>query len=187
MKLRPPTRPLPAIHLAPLSARHVNELSRAARAVAADDTSRLFLGWARDDYAAEDAQRYIDRAVTSRRNRSGETLCMRDTEGTFLGCLAIRNIDWLHGCCQARLWLVPAARGQGYGEAGLRAMAQWARSHGLVRLELMFDADNLSAQAVVEKVGARHEGRLAGRFLRQGHRVDAVLYALCSLTHFQES
>ena len=61
-------------------------------------------------------------------------------------------------CGSLGMGLLPAYRGQGLGEALLRACIAKAWARGLTRIELAARADNLRAIRLYERLGFVHEG-----------------------------
>ncbi|MBE9606053.1 GNAT family N-acetyltransferase [Acetobacteraceae bacterium H6797] len=96
----------------------------------------------------------------------GALLLARNTEGTAIGCVALRPLA--EGCCEMkRLYVSPEGRGLGLGRALLEAILAEARRIGYreIRLDTLPGMD--SAIALYEKAGfsripAYYETPLAG-------------------------
>jgi len=88
------------------------------------------------------------------------------------------------------LWIVREARGRDAGTAALSLMIRYAFEQvGLERVECMIETPNEASQALVGKLGFRHEGLLRGYLASRGPRdedlvdpahgrIDQVFYAL---------
>ena|SRR5438067_6940814 len=76
------------------------------------------------------------------------------------------------------LMVAAAARRRGVGTALMEEAAKWARSIGVVKLELTVFPHNDPAIALYRKLGFREEGLLRGRYLIDGRYVDAMLMGL---------
>lgn len=172
--------PLPFVKLEPLAHRHADALAHAAREVAAHAETAKRLWWAKPDYSTNDAHQFIAAVLTERRTGQGDAFAVLSDAGAFLGCVSAKNIDWLHGCFQGGYWLVPSARGKGYGQASLKALFAWAQDQDLVRMELLIGATNSKSLAAAERIGAVREGLLRSRFIFNDTRIDVVAMALVS-------
>ncbi|HEX6499910.1 MAG TPA: GNAT family N-acetyltransferase [Micromonosporaceae bacterium] len=58
------------------------------------------------------------------------------------------------------MWVAPAARGRGVGDALIDAVAQWARRRGSRTLRLAVRSDNAAARVLYERNGFRYTGEL---------------------------
>ena len=85
----------------------------------------------------------------------GELLVARDGGGTPVGCVGLRPLD-AEGCCEMkRLYVAPAARGQGLGRALVTAILAEAPRIGY--REIMLDSLPVlkEATALYERMGFR--------------------------------
>jgi RimJ/RimL family protein N-acetyltransferase len=74
--------------------------------------------------------------------------------------------------------LAPAHRGQGYGSAAQRLLAEYLFAHTTVhRVEASTDVANVAEQRALEKAGFTREGVLRGAQWRSGAWHDLVSYA----------
>lgn len=170
----------PCVRLEPLSHRHAGQLAQAARAVACDAAGAARLWWAKPAYDLDDAHQFIAGVLVERRTGQGDAFAVLEADGGFIGCVSAKNVDWLHGCFQGGYWLVPAARGKGFGQAALKALYAWALDQDLVRMELLIGVTNAKSLAAAERIGAVREGTLRSRFVLNGQRIDVALMALVS-------
>ena len=76
------------------------------------------------------------------------------------------------------VWLVPEARGLGFGRAMLEAGEIWAKEHGVTRVELGVFASNRRARRVYLSAGYEEEGLLRAAYtLPEGETIDAIRMA----------
>ena len=59
----------------------------------------------------------------------------------------------------ARLWVDPSVRRAGLGLRLIEAIADWAREHGMIALELSVTANNVAAAALYARAGFAETGR----------------------------
>lgn len=86
---------------------------------------------------------------------AGELLLARDSEGTPLGCAALRPIP-PEGCCEMkRLFLLPAARGLGLGQAMTERVVAEARQRRYRELRLDTLPGMTTAIALYARLGFR--------------------------------
>lgn len=75
--------------------------------------------------------------------------------------------------------LLPEARGQGYGSAAQRMLAEYLFAHTTVhRIEAGTEVDNVAEQRALEKAGFTNEGVIRGGGWRSGAWRDGVRYSL---------
>jgi RimJ/RimL family protein N-acetyltransferase len=104
-----------------------------------------------------------------------------------LNTTLIGSVSWhpvQHGptaACRALnfgISLFPAHRGQGYGTAAQRQLAEYLFATRLIeRLEATTDVDNVAEQRALERAGFTREGVLRHAQFRWGEWRDAVLYS----------
>jgi RimJ/RimL family protein N-acetyltransferase len=111
----------------------------------------------------------------------GEFLGLAVTDAAkrpFLGHVMLHTLAWRHRRAEVGYWLVPAARGRGVGRAAVSLLVEWAfATLELERIEIATTAGNGPARALAESLGFREEGRMSGRNLERGRRVDVLLLA----------
>jgi RimJ/RimL family protein N-acetyltransferase len=80
--------------------------------------------------------------------------------------------------------IVPELRGQGYGTAAHRVLADYLFAHTNVnRLEAQTDIENIGEQRAAEKAGFTREGVLRGAQFRSGEWHDMVSYGMTRADH----
>ncbi len=77
------------------------------------------------------------------------------------------------------MWVSPAARGRGAGDALVAAVERWARQTGASVLRLAVTQGNDNAAALYLRNGFRHTGELAGPEPGGGHREHIMAKRLC--------
>jgi len=107
---------------------------------------------------SDDGLTAMARALIAARDADGMLLVARDGDGVAIG---FATVGWKWSSLRAAriavmedLFLAPEARGQGAGDALIRACADRAREHGAPVLSWITALDNHRAQAVYERVGA---------------------------------
>jgi [ribosomal protein S5]-alanine N-acetyltransferase len=112
---------------------------------------------------------------------TGEGLSLAIVErriGTAAGlvCLLHRQQPGVVG---VGYWVVSSRRKKGLTLASLMLVGQWAlRLSAVDRLEALVDPGNAASIRVLEGAGFRREGLLRSYMEFEGHRGDALLYAL---------
>jgi len=107
---------------------------------------------------SDDGLTAMARALIAGRDADGMLLVARDGDGVAIG---FATVGWKWSSLRAAriavmedLFMAPEARGQGAGDALIRACADRAREHGAPVLSWITALDNHRAQAVYERVGA---------------------------------
>jgi RimJ/RimL family protein N-acetyltransferase len=76
-------------------------------------------------------------------------------------------------------WVGKDARGRGVATRALRLLTRWAaEEHGLARLQLIVEPENVASIRVAEKAGFTREALLRSYIELRGARRDVYLYAL---------
>jgi RimJ/RimL family protein N-acetyltransferase len=95
----------------------------------------------------------------------------------LLGCVGYQLLD--HSRATFGYWVAREARGRGVGSRALRLLSRWAlREHGLARVQLIVEPDNVASVRVAENAGFRREALLRSYIELKGRRRDVYLYAL---------
>jgi RimJ/RimL family protein N-acetyltransferase len=155
----------------PAAPADADALFRLGKAVAAEGDM-----WLTYDRSRGDERRNI-RGV--RRDPDVAVFVAETPEGV-VGRLSIARDRSPLGRHVAELGLMVAAdaRRRGVGTALMEEAVKWARSIGVVKLELTVFPHNDPAIALYRKLGFREEGLLKRRYLIDGRYVDAMLMAL---------
>jgi [ribosomal protein S5]-alanine N-acetyltransferase len=83
------------------------------------------------------------------------------------------------GIVEIGYWLIPRARGRGFGSRAVGLLARWAVTEApLARVEALVVPDNIASQRVLEKAGFRREGHLRSYLVFERQRADALFYSL---------
>lgn len=111
------------------------------------------------------------------------TLAVEDPAGTLVG-----SVSWfqvVHGpssACRAfniGISVLSEHRGQGYGSAAQRALAEYLFATTLTeRIEAETDVDNIAEQRALERAGFTREGVLRRTQFHAGHWRDTVIYSV---------
>jgi ribosomal-protein-alanine N-acetyltransferase len=75
-------------------------------------------------------------------------------------------------------WVVPNARGQGFGTRAARLAVDWALSElDVARVEAWVEPDNLASQRLLLAAGFRREGILPSSLSFNERRADAIVFS----------
>lgn len=160
--------------------RPMREDDLAALVVAASDPLVLrFLQGLPDPYTAEFATHWVTEVVPATWAAGGAQFAITEPGGRMLlGQLSLFDVSERTGIGHVGYWLGAAGRGRGLASAATTAAATWAFRHGISRLELYADVDNVASQRVALRAGFRFEGvRRGASSGRDGSRRDLVSFA----------
>jgi ribosomal-protein-serine acetyltransferase len=159
----------------------------------ADDVAHLFSAaresvndlcswttWCHDRYSLKECADYIASCGVQWENGESYSFAIfRVSDGLFLGSIGLTQINHLHRFANLGYWVRSTQTGRGVASAAVRLIARFAlRELGFHRLEIVVPAGNRPSQRVAEKAGARREGLLRNRIVRQGSDADAIMYSL---------
>jgi ribosomal-protein-alanine N-acetyltransferase len=100
-----------------------------------------------------------------------------DADDELLGCVGYQLLN--HSRATLGYWVVRQARGRGVATRALRLLSRWALlAHGLARVQLIVEPDNVASIRVAENAGFRREALLRSYIELKGRRRDVYLYAL---------
>lgn len=126
-------------------------------------------------YTARDARDYLRTAEAKWRD-GGAEFTVTGADGGFLGSIGLRPPD-VRGNVEIGYVVAPWARGRGVATTAARAVTDWAFGHGVGRVELLAELENLASLRVAYAAGFTQEGRLRrARALRDGRRADLVSF-----------
>ena len=98
--------------------------------------------------------------------------------GTFIGNCSLLRFDWTVPRGEIGYWCATNRVGHGYITEAVLALTKFARSLGLVRVEIRCDAKNLRSRAVAERAGFALEGVLRNECRNpQGALRDSCVFA----------
>lgn len=98
--------------------------------------------------------------------------------GSFLGDLAINDLDEDNRSCGFRIALRTDVAGHGFGTEAIRLIVDHVFAQGLHRIGLEVYAFNSRARRAYEMVGFTHEGTLRDAILWDGQWFDAEVMSL---------
>jgi RimJ/RimL family protein N-acetyltransferase len=126
-------------------------------------------------YTAEDADVWVRTA----RQLRPETSFAIVVDGLVAGAIGIELKDDVYRrSAEIGYWLGERYWGRGVATEALRAMTAWSFAHfDLVRLYAHVFEWNPASSRVLEKAGYVLEGRLRKAVVKDGHTIDALLYA----------
>ena len=123
-------------------------------------------------YTEEDARRYLAGAPSV----YSFAVVDRDT-GALLGSVGFQLLN--HSRATFGYWVAREARGRGVATRALRLLSRWALGeHGLARVQLIVEPENVASIRVAENAGFQREALLRSYIELHGRRRDVYLYAL---------
>ena len=103
------------------------------------------------------------------------------TDGRPIGSIGARWLPEPEDGVEVGYWVAAQARGQGLCTRALKLVSRWLlEDHGVMRLQLRADEENVASKKVAENAGFIREGVLrSSRYnARLDRRVDFVMYSL---------
>lgn len=124
-------------------------------------------------------QAWFDAYLKNRANNVRLAIC-RPEDGQIIGVVYLLQIDWLNRSAELSIQIgVAAQRGQGVGEAAVRAALQHAFADlNLHRIHLTVLSTNARAIALYKKAGFSTEGCFREALFKNGSYVDLMSMAL---------
>ncbi|WP_043627932.1 GNAT family N-acetyltransferase [Nonomuraea candida] len=151
------------------------EDAEAIVAMCGDPVTARFFPALPHPYEHDHALAYLDRA--GRRWEAGGAQFAIVEDGRPCGLLWVSPPDaW--NVVSVGYIVAPWARGRGVAATAARGVTDWLFDHGLRRVELQAEVENVASLRVAYKAGFREEGRRReARRLRDGRWADYVLFA----------
>ncbi|MEV4748517.1 GNAT family N-acetyltransferase [Streptosporangium sp. NPDC049248] len=165
--------PAGPVVLRPLSPADTEAIVRAC----ADPEIVRFLPLVPVPYTRDDALQYLEMAEEDWKG-GGAAFAIADAEtGEWLGNIGLKP-SRLRSTNEIGYLVAPWTRGRGVATAATAALAGWAFGHGVERVELLADVENLASQRVALAAGFQREGvRRGAEQQRDGTRRDLVSFA----------
>ena len=131
-------------------------------------------------YPAGEAERYIDRQQTERKEGRSITFAIEQkAEGRFIGLIEVRDIDREHLQGELSFWMAVGTWGRGYMSEVVQAVVRYGfKDLGLNRLYAHHMSRNPASGRVLEKNGFKQEGLLRQRVRKWGQFEDVALWAI---------
>lgn len=101
----------------------------------------------------------------------------RTDDDTLLGTIGLHTISLAHRSADVGYDIAPDQWGQGLATAACRAIVEWARRQGFVRIQATLLIGNLASLRVLERAGFEHEGRLRKFRWIEGCAHDVLVYS----------
>jgi RimJ/RimL family protein N-acetyltransferase len=170
--------PVEMIEAGPVTLRHPEErdADAIARACADPEMVRVLPGLPHP-YGRDDAMAWITEHAPETWKTGGAAFVIADKEtGQALGTIALQPPDRF-GESEIGYWVAPWAQGKGVATAVVRALSDWAFAHGLGRIGLFTNVENVASQLVAYRSGFTREGVLrGGQPQRDGSRADLTAF-----------
>ncbi|MDA0634347.1 GNAT family N-acetyltransferase [Nonomuraea sp. MCN248] len=144
------------------------------QAVCDDPSSARHLPLLPSPYTLEDAHAYVRRAKTVWESGGAEFAITQD--GRYAGSAGVRPLT-AYGTTGIDLLVAPWARGRDVAATVARGLTEWLLDHGVERVELEAEVEDLPALRAALHAGFTEEGRRRdAKALRDGRRTDLVSF-----------
>lgn len=122
-------------------------------------------------YLPEHARSFVDGIAPRMLAANTGIVFAIDAGDGLVGCIDLKNTDWLNRAVEIGYWVSPGARGCGLATRAARRLAEWAlREAGFERVHLFAATGNdasigvaraagFVAEGVARNAGALHDGR----------------------------
>ncbi|TDD16347.1 GNAT family N-acetyltransferase [Nonomuraea diastatica] len=139
-----------------------------------DPVTARFLPVLPSPYLPEHVRHYFDLAAAKWRDGGAEFAITENSR--YAGSIGVRPPDrW--GVAEIGYMVAPWARGKNVAATAARAVTDWLFDHGLRRVELQTEVENVAGLRVAYKAGFREEGRKRdAKQVRDGRFVDFVTF-----------
>lgn len=136
--------------------------------------------WVPTEPPADFPTTWVGRYVDGWRDRARAGFAIRDlTDDSFLGFMALVQLDLEAQEAEAGYIVKEAARGRGIGTAALRILTDWSfETLGLERIEMHIDPANDASIRLAERAGYIREGVLRSMAFKEGRRCDLAVYSV---------
>lgn len=157
-----------------------NDARAVAQAVAESFASiDRWMGWASEDYDAEQARTWIEAAIGLRASGEAFEYLAHDRRGQLLGGLVVSRIHPIHRFANLGYWIRTSMQGRGLATEAARRLAEASLVEGgLERIELVIPERHLESRRVAERLGATYEGVQRRRMWLRDEAHDAAMYSL---------
>jgi RimJ/RimL family protein N-acetyltransferase len=163
---------LSGVRLEPLSAAHLDDL---AELVADPDVLRFTR--IPEPPPPDFPRTWLARYEEGRADGTREAFAAIGDDGRFVGLALAPEIDLDAGQMELGYIVAASARGRGVGSEMLRLLTRWALDGGAQRIVLLIAEDNTASLRLAERCGYVREGVMRSVALKQGRRIDTVLWS----------
>jgi RimJ/RimL family protein N-acetyltransferase len=130
-------------------------------------------------YSEAEGRAFIERQWNRQTSEQGLSLAIADVETNQAQGLVWLGLGPERGHCRLGYWLIPDARGKGFGTEAIRLASRWVLSDTEVhRLTAEVVPDNAASLAVLRRCGFAEEGRLRSWLWIGNKAVDVILFSL---------
>ena len=136
--------------------------------------------WARDGIPSVDVttQRAANRVIGFDQCSEFVFAAFEKLSGGFVGMFSLFDLEWSVPRAETGFWVATPMTGHGFAREALAALTAFAKSLGLVRIELRTHADNLKSRSLTERCAYSLEGTMQPqRRCPQGKLADTCVYA----------
>lgn len=132
---------------------------------------------------------YTERGEQDRIRNPDDLTLVTEENGEVIGVLTLQRGIYKKNRHTANLGIAVKAghRHVGIGSAMIRESFDWARSHGIEKVNLEVFSTNTTAIEAYEKLGFRREGIRHGQFRIEGEYVDDIFMTYSTLPEIRRS
>jgi RimJ/RimL family protein N-acetyltransferase len=98
--------------------------------------------------------------------------------GEIVGGANLHHLDAERSIVEIGYWVLPHARGRGFGTRIARLLAEHAFGLGVERVAAYVNVGNVASERVLERAGYTREGVVRSMPVPSGRRVDKTLFSL---------
>ena len=143
------------------------------------DNLSKWMPWCHAGYSRRDSDDWIASRSEASEKEQEFDFAIVDRHDRLLGCCGIHHIDWPNHTANLGYWVRSTACNRGMATRAVGELRAFGfQELDLHRLEILVAVENVASRRVAEKAGATKEALLRQRFLLQGRRHDAVLFAI---------
>lgn len=165
------------IRIRPLATNDAHALHAAVRGSVG--SLSYWLPWCTPEYSLADAEAWIAHSIGARERRTEFHFAIIGGDDEILGCVGLSKVDPGNRSANLGYWVSESHRGRGVAARAIVLAATIAfEDLGMIRLEIVALAHNLSSQKAAEKAGATREAEARNRLMFRGEPAAAVVYSL---------
>ena len=130
-------------------------------------------------YTEEEGRAFVARQWGRRTSGQGLSLAIAAATTNEAQGLIFFGLGRIRGHCHLGYWVVPEARGQGYGTEAVRLASRWVLTEtGVHRLVAEVKPDNSPSIALLRRCGFTEEGVLRSWLWIEDEVFDAIQFSL---------
>jgi len=138
-----------------------------------------WMGWLTPAYTREDAEIWVNKAVSEWGIDSYEHLIIDSADGSIVGSCGLNHLDRINRYCNLGYWVRSSRLKEGAAHAATLLLRDFGFTvAGMNRLEIVVATGNVPSRKVAESVGALYEGLQRKRLCVGETSHDSHMFAL---------